>query len=126
MTLQDQHDEAVSLCDGLATCVHLGLAEAWCDHDSLVSLTDLTRTVLGKRRARRSLCSPWNNGVPVTYEQVLAQASSLQAITVSRIHARSRPLPVFLSTLSAAAIVFVVAAHGASQTVMLVRDMTVV
>ncbi len=124
MTLQDQHDEAASLCDKIATCVHVGLGEKWCDHDTLVSLTDLTRTVLSKWRARKSLCSPWNDGVIVTYEQVLAKASSLRAITASRIHARSRPVPVFLSTLSAAAILFLVAAHGTSQAVMLVRDMT--
>ena len=120
LTFEDQHDEAVSLCDKLATCVHVGLGEQWCDHDTLVSLMGLTRTVLSKRRARRSPCSPWNDGVIVTYEQVLAKASSLRAITAFRIHARSRPLPVFLSTLSAAAIVFLVAAHGTSEAVMFV------
>ncbi len=126
MTLQDQHDEAASLCDKLATCVHVGLGEKCCDDDTFVSLTDLTRTVFGKMRARRSICSPWKDGVIVNYEQVLAKASSLRAITASRIHARSRALPVFLSTLSAAAIVFLVAAHGTSQAVMLVRDMTAI
>ena len=126
MTLQDQHDEAVSLCDKLATCVHLGLGEKWCDHATLVSLTDLTRTVLGKRRARGSLCSPWNDGVIVTYEQVIAKAASLRAITASRLHVYPRPVSGFLSTLSAAAIVFLVAAHGTSQAVMFVRDMTAV
>lgn len=126
LNLQDQHDEAASLCDVLATCVDVGLGEEWCDHDTLVSLADQTRRVLGQRRARRSLCSPWSDGVIVTYEQVLAKASSLRAITASRIHARSRPFPVFLSTLSAAAIVFLVAAHATSQAAMLVRDMTAV
>ena len=70
--------------------------------------------------------SPWNDGVIVTYEQALAKAFDLRAITASRIHARSRPLPTFLSTLSAAAIVFFVAAHGTSQAVLLVRGMSVV
>ncbi len=126
MTLQDQHDEAVSLCDKLATCVDVGLGELWCDHDTLVSLADLTRTVLGKRRAGTSLCSPWNDGVIVTYEQVIAKAFDLRAITASRLHVCPRPVSVFLSTLSAAAIVFLVAAHGTTQAVMLVRDMTAV
>ena len=119
MNLRDQHDKTVSFCDKLTTCVHLGLGEQWCDHDTLVSLTGLSSSVLGKRRARTSFCSPWNDGVIVTYDQVLAKATSLRAITASRIHARSRPLPVFFSTLSAAAIVFFVAAHATAQTAML-------
>jgi len=125
VTLQDKHEKVVSLCDKVATCVDVGLGRHRCDHGTLVSLAELTRGVFGKH-AERSPCFPWHEGLIVTYEQVLDKASLLRDTTAARVQDRARALPAFLSTLSAAAITFLVAAHSASKAIPLVRDMTAI
>lgn len=122
LTLNDQYEEVASLCDRLTTCVDVGLGRRWCDHATLVSLAHLTRSVLGER-AGRSPCFPWHDGILVTYEQALDKAHILRATTAARVHDRARAVPVFLTTLSAAAIAFLVAAHGASKAIPLVQNL---
>jgi hypothetical protein len=102
----------------------MGLGDRWCDHDTLVSLGELGRSVLGARRARLAESAPWAKGVIVTYGEALAKADTLR--TLASVHAgdHSHPMPVFLSTLSAAAIVFLVATHFAAHAAMLVRGFT--
>jgi len=112
---QDQHDAAVVLCKRIARNIHRGGGEEQSDHVTLVAAASLTRSVLGHRRARLSECSPWSGGVRVTYGELYPKASRLRLIAAGRVKIISRPVPTFLTTLSAAAIVFLVAAHAASH-----------
>ena len=80
----------------------------------LTSLAALTREVLGRRPVHSSGCYPWHEGLLVTQRNLLAKAERLRAITGSRLAAQAEPVTKFFSTLSAAAIVFVVSTHFAS------------
>jgi len=115
MIPQPDLERAIKLCDSLSTCVEVGLGDRWCDQDTLVAMCELCRRLVGSARARTSPCAPWSDGVILTNEQALVKATELKDIAESRCRSATHPVPAFLSTFAAAAIMFLVATHAAAM-----------
>lgn len=115
MVPQPDLERAIKLCDGLRTCVEVGLGDRWCDHDTLVTMSELCHHLMGRAQARTSPYAPWSDGVILTNEQALAKATVLHDLAASRCQPATHPVPAFLSTFAAAAIVFLVATHAAAM-----------
>jgi len=112
---QPDLERAIKLCDGLRTCVEVGLGDRWCDQDTLVTMSELCRNLMGRARARTSPCAPWSDGVILTNEQALTKATELHDIAASRCRSATHPVSAFLSSFAAAFIVFFVATHAAAM-----------
>lgn len=124
MDYQEQHNATVKLCDGLAGHVVRGLGIKPCAQDVLVSFNELAEQVFQSTDIHSFTHLPRHGDAEITHAELLAKAGQLRAITGSRSGVTtppcpsepepvSSPLTQFLTTLSAAAIVFLVSAHCA-------------
>lgn len=124
MDYQEQHNATVKLCDGLAGYVVRGLGIKPCAQDMLVSFNELAEQVFQSTDIRTFTHLPRHGDAEITYAELLAKVGQLRAITGSRSgvttqqcssepEAVSAPLTQFFTTLSAAAILFLISAHCA-------------
>ena len=123
MYARELHKRAVKLCNILADYIERGFGDEPCGDKLFASFNDLADQAFHRTGVDRFTFDPACGVRKVSYREVLAKAEQLRVVIGSRVAAQPEPdearamtVPVgpFLGTFSAAAIVFVAAAHFAS------------
>lgn len=123
MYARELHKRGVKLCDKLTNYIERGFGDEPCREELFASFNDLAEQAFHRTGVDRFTFDPACGVRKVSYREVLVKAEQLRVVIGSRAAAQPEPDKAramtvlagpFLSTFSAAALVFVAAAHFAS------------